>query len=80
MKDQTAAAQHVRFFHTNYQNKDMRDFIEALQLDQSRSQVVVLKGNARYSVYAGTSDNELDEYLDSFAKGNLQLQLVKSQS
>ena len=71
VKDQTAAAQHVRFFHTNYQNKDMHDFIKAVQLDESSPRIVVLKGNARYSVYSGANDNELDEFLDAFAKGNL---------
>lgn len=77
VKDQTAAAQHVRFLHTNYKNKDMRNFIEALQLDQNSPHIVVLKGSMRYSVYSGTSDNELDEYLDAFAKGDLQMQLVR---
>ena len=46
-------------------------------MDPSIPHIVVLKGNARYSVYEGTNDNELDEYLDAFAKGDLQMKLVK---
>ena len=58
----------------------MSGFISALKLDTSKPQIVVLKGNARYSVYDGHSDNELDEYLNDFAAGNLRLQLVKTHS
>ncbi|CAL6001117.1 Hypothetical_protein [Hexamita inflata] len=73
--DQTKAGREITFFHTSFQNRDLKNFFNAIKLDSSMPRIIVTRGE-QFQVFEEESFAHLDEFLDGVLLEKVQMMKI----